>query len=99
MAHFLERTRSASDPEVLAEHLGAIHKTLGQAEKDGADCPDLWLGKEGLTQAGWDLGVALEYLELRLPELNWRAEWPGLTQILEQCRTCAAFRETRPPAA
>jgi glutathione S-transferase len=100
VAHFLERSRSGgADAGFLAEYGDVIRRTLDRMEKDLRTHPDCWLGSEGPSQAGWDLGVALEYLDLRLPDLDWRREWPGLVQALTACEKREVFRNTRPPAA
>jgi glutathione S-transferase len=99
VAHFLERIRAASDPSVLSEHESVIRKTLEQIAQDVLASPEFWQGKDGPTQAGWDLGVALDYLELRLPEMDWRSEWSDLVQVRNLCDAHPIFRDTRPPAA
>lgn len=98
VAHFLEKNRThGPDPEVLKEHRDAISAALGHVARDMERNAVLWAGSEGLTQAGWDLGVALEYLDLRMPDLEWRKLCPGLDPVLQVCRRNPIFAGTTPP--
>lgn len=85
-------------PHWAKEHAESILNTLSTL----SNAPErVWLsnapGSEGFTQAGWDLCVALEYMDLRLPELNWREKYPGFVSILERARKNSYFCETTPP--
>lgn len=42
--------------------------------------------------------VALSYLDLRFPELDWRSRHPGLVPFAERMLARASFIATRPPA-
>ncbi len=100
VAHFLERARAgAPDPEVLAEHENAIRRTLDRVESDLGRHPDFWGAGSDPTQAGWDLAVALAYLDLRMAALNWRNQHPQCSQFLEICEKNQEFQATRPPVA
>lgn len=44
------------------------------------------------------IGCALDYLDFRLPELDWRAGRPALADWAEAFAERPAMRETRPPA-
>jgi len=86
-------------PRWLKDHVESMQATLAYL----ADAPsDVWFREkscgEGLTQAAWDLCVTLEYMDLRLPELNWRVKHPAFTTILETARKNSYFCETTPPA-
>jgi glutathione S-transferase len=56
----------------------------------------LWMRGDELTQAGWDLAVALEYVEFRVPALKERANHPLLQRILDRANQSPDFRETKP---
>ena len=100
VAHFLEKNRSQdADPEVLKEHRDAILGVLAHVAGDMERSAGLWSGKEGQTQAGWDLGIALEYLDLRMPDIDWRKLFPVLSSFLQQCRQNPVFASTTPPPA
>ncbi len=85
-------------PRWLKDHAESMETTLSFL----SNAPDhIWLssetGSNGLTQAAWDLSVALEYMDLRLPELNWRSKYPSFTAILDIARKSSYFCETTPP--
>jgi glutathione S-transferase len=86
-------------PRWEKEHSDTIEATLSYLDEAPKD---VWFttepASEGLTQAAWDLCVALEYMDLRLAELNWRAKYPGFMSILEAARKNSYFCETTPPA-
>lgn len=58
----------------------------------------VWLRDGDLTQAGWDLCVALEYMDLRAPGMQWRTQYPSFVALLEIARKDSYFCETTPPA-
>jgi len=45
------------------------------------------------------VGCALSYIDLRLPELDWRARHSNLQRLDEKLATRPSFVETRPPKA
>lgn len=93
VAHYLETQRKDTQPssEWLADYRATIERTLSRLEAAS------W--NEALGQPEYDLGVALEYLDLRMPDLSWRERFPGLIPWLERCLENAHFRQTTPPPA
>ena len=86
----------APSPRWLSEHWTSICDTLDHLQKLNGS---IWTEPMGdFTQAGWDLVVALDYLDFRMKELDWRARHPHFLSLLERAKTIAAFRETRPTA-
>jgi glutathione S-transferase len=74
----LESLRPADrqDPPTLTLHQNAISRALAHAELQlGARA---WCEGNGLTLADLALVSALLYLDLRLPDLDWRGRHPGL---------------------
>jgi len=86
-------------PRWLKDHVESMQSTLSLLSRAPSST---WFTIEeksrGLTQAAWDLCVALEYMDLRLPELPWRTKFPGFIPILEKARKDVYFCETTPPA-
>jgi len=80
----------------LEEHRENIERTLKQAQ---AESLEPWMAAGQPTQAGWDLAVALDYLSLRMPVVEWRRIAPKLEPVLALCQSSPAFRETAPPAS
>lgn len=86
------RIDSQRSPEWLARWRGAILRGVVELDKE-ADA----LG------ARFDLGAiasaaALAYLDFRLPQIDWRAQAPGLSAWLEDVRSRESFAATVPPA-
>ena len=94
VSYFQEtRMHEVPSPSWAQDHLNGVHRTLRHL---GALRESLWLRSGSLTQAGWDLACALEYLEFRMPECR---DVPlALMGVLERARQNEAFRETAPRA-
>jgi glutathione S-transferase len=83
VAHHIEaHMQKPSDPAFVQDYYETLERTLKAiAELDSK----AWIDRSGsLTQAGWDLGVALEY---------------KLALVLEKCRDFQGFRDSTPPPA
>lgn len=95
---YLESLRSdpQRSPVWLEEHRENIVRTLKRAQ---AGTLDPWIATNLPTQAGWDLAVALDYLSLRMPVVEWRSLAPKLEPVLALCQDSPIYRETAPPAA
>ncbi len=97
VSRYLESLKKVQDPDTLNEYFATLERTLQKVGTGGWDA-GVWRSADGkLTQAGWDLGGALDYLDLRVPQLNWREKYPRLPEILEKCRTSQDFRQSAPP--
>ncbi|MBE5314013.1 MAG: glutathione S-transferase N-terminal domain-containing protein [Xanthomonadales bacterium] len=86
------RIESQRSPEWLARWRSAILRGVLELEKE-SDA----LGER------FDLGAiasaaALAYLDFRLPQIDWRAQAPGLSTWLEGVRGRESFATTVPPA-
>lgn len=87
------RIESQRSPEWLARWRSAILRGVVELEKEA----------EALG-ARFDLGAiasaaALAYLDFRLPQIDWRAQAPGLSAWLEGVCSRESFAATVPPAA
>ncbi len=58
-----------------------------------------WCSGEGYSLADIATGCALGYLDLRQPELDWRAQHPNLARLAEKLAKRPSFAETVPPVA
>jgi len=56
-----------------------------------------WCNGEGCTLADIAAGCALGYLDLRQPELDWRAAHPNLARLADKLAKRPSFAETQPP--
>ena len=58
-----------------------------------------WCHGTGITLADVVLGSALGYLDLRFPQINWRAAHPNLERHYTKLLQRPSFAETIPPAS
>lgn len=93
VSYFQEtRMHEVPSPAWAQDHLMTVYRTLRYLAELRSD---LWSRSGELTQAGWDLACALEYLEFRMPECR-DAIPPSLKASLELARMIPAFGETAP---
>lgn len=83
----------------LKDHTETIERALESVVTVPEEC---WISSGELTQAGWDLAVAEEYLAFRAPEIRrpesneeGRRKWGDMAALASQSRT---FRESKPRA-
>jgi hypothetical protein len=91
--------RAAPSELWTRDFYGTLEDTLLELSKIQSE----WLLKPrsdqeetSLTQLGWDLAVALEYLSFRVPHCNWVGRYPQWNQVLVQARRHSIFLETSP---
>jgi len=89
------RPADLQSTEWIARQQGKIERAL----KAMAD--DLG-GRAGCSGEGYNLadiavGCALGYLDLRMPDLNWRKLYPNLGKLFDKLSMRASFKATAPP--
>ena len=98
VAVYLEKKRApekqSSDWLVLHEKtlfrgLEALSEALGEKT---------WFLGNSMTLADVACGCMLGYLELRFPEIGWRAAHPNLAKLADKLMTRTSFKETVPVA-
>ena len=57
-----------------------------------------WCNGNHYSLADIAVGCALGWLEFRMPEFTWRADYPNLTRLMDKLHERASFRETLPKA-
>ena len=57
-----------------------------------------WCNGESYSLADIATGCALGYLDLRQPDLDWRAQYPNLARLAEKLAKRPSFADTLPPA-
>lgn len=78
----------------LDRHIAAVTRTLAELESEAAELR----GAEGsITPVEISLASALGYLDLRLPQLEWRAAHPRLAAWFENISQRPSVRATVPP--
>ncbi len=95
---FLENQRPNPSAEWNAEYLENIERTLAAVAVTSPKAPPWKISDLQLTQAGYDLIVALDYMALRLKGIDWTAKYPDLTRFLETHRVRQDIAPTAPPA-
>jgi len=69
---------------------GALH-AMSSALGDGA-----WCNGNHYSLADIAVGCALDWLELRFPDIGWRDEYPNLSRLVDKLHERTSFRETMP---
>ncbi|MBS1959083.1 MAG: glutathione S-transferase N-terminal domain-containing protein [Bdellovibrionales bacterium] len=84
----------------MGEHMSALTAALREIETLNRDLliNSGEAGPRALTQAGWDLATALEYMSLRLPRYRWSTLHPNFNAVMSIARADAKFAATVPPA-
>ena len=95
---FLEGQRAAPSSEWAQEYLDNIERTLAVIGASSLRAPPWKISDLQLTQAGYDLVIALDYMRVRLPKLDWMAKYPDLARFLEIHRVRQDLAPTSPPA-
>ncbi len=72
-------------------------ETISRARQQVLLLPrETWIREGELTQAGWDLAVAVEYLELRMKKLAMPADHPAVEEVMILARKSADFTSSTP---
>ncbi len=95
---FLEGLRQHPDPESLAEYQDAILRTLVALEDSMKNVSGHFGQGTQMTQPGWDLMVAIEYLQLRASHLGNLDRFPALKGFYRLNFDLDVLRQTHPPA-
>ena len=96
LAIFLERKRDAGgqSKDWIGRQIGKVNSGIAAAARELADreyCHGL-----SLTLGDISLACALLWLEFRLPEIQWRANYPNLKKWVEGLEAMPSFVETKP---
>jgi glutathione S-transferase len=94
VAFFQESSmHDAPSPFWMQDH----HDTILRAKERILLLPrETWILEGNLTQAGWDLAVAVEYLELRMKKLAMPATHPIIEAVMALARKSADFTSSTP---
>lgn len=91
------RVPEKQDETVIERQLIKVERGLKAMSEDMGE--NKWVVGEKFTLADIATGVALGYVELRMPEINWRETYPNLGRLYEQLMARPSFKDTVPPAA
>ena len=79
----------------IDRQLGKIDASLGFVSQRLADKP--WCIGADLTLADISVGCALDYLNFRFPQIDWRGRHANLARLVDRLGERPSFVETRPP--
>jgi glutathione S-transferase len=98
-AIFLERKRPArqQSKEWILRQRGKIDRAVAEMAAELGE--RAWCNGEGYSLADIATGCALGYLDLRFPELDWRAARPNLAALADKLANRPSFADTAPPPA
>ena len=97
VAIVMEKRRPAriQSAEWIARQQGKIDRALKAMSDDLGG--RAWCSGETFNLSDIAVGCALGFLDLRVPDLNWREPYPGLAKLFEKLSQRAPFRDTAPP--
>ncbi len=98
VALFLETQRQASSQEYKFEYEENIRRTLRAIQGQPLNQLPWKISDFQLTQAGYDLIIALEYIEIRAPWMGLREHYADLYKFLETHRKRQDLAPTAPPS-
>ncbi len=95
---FLEKKRpiAKQDPDWIRRQMAKV--TLGLKAMNDELGPQTWCTGEFFCLADIAVGCALGYLEFRFPEIEWRRDYPSLSELYDRLMQRPAFKETVPVA-
>lgn len=91
------RAPEKQDETIVARQKLKIERGLRAMAEDLGESK--WAAGDKFTLADIATGVALGYLKLRMPEIDWQTEYPNLAALYDQLRARPSFQDTEPPAA
>ncbi len=93
--HWPGRDETQRSPAWIEHQQHKIEAALVALSQGLGDRP--WFHGKQLSLADIAVGCALGYLDLRLPDLDWRTQHPALHRLDDRLAQRSSFTETRPP--
>lgn len=90
------RAEAQRSEEVVARQLQAIERGLDRFEQLATGRS--WLHGDGMSLGDIAAGVMLGFIELRLPQADWRSGRTALSALADRLFERDSFRDTLPPA-
>lgn len=90
------RPQAQQSESVVARQLQAIERGLDRLDQLATGRH--WLQGDGMSLGDISVGVMLGFLELRLPQLDWKQGRPALEMLGERLFERTSFADTIPPA-
>jgi glutathione S-transferase len=93
----MRRPAEQRSGEAVARQRGKVERALRSMSDELAG--KTWCTGEFFNLSDCAVGCCLGYLELRLPELDWRTVYPNLARLFDKLSLRPSFRDTVPPPA
>jgi glutathione S-transferase len=96
LAIVYERRRPADkqDAEWIARQSAKVDRALKAMSHDLGN--KAWCSGDSYSLSDIAVGCALGYLDLRLPEFNWRKQYTNLVKLADKLAQRPSFRDTAP---
>ncbi len=88
------RTQAERSQAWIDRQLGKIHDSLKSMSKGLSEKP--FCAGIHFSLADIAVGCALGYLDFRLPQIDWRTDYPNLQKLHDKLMLRASFAETQP---
>jgi glutathione S-transferase len=97
VAVVMEKRREPEKQDATTIERQMLKVTRGLAHMAKEMGEGKWTTGDRFTLADIAVGVALGYIDLRMPELGWRAAYPNLGRLYEQMLAKPSFKDSAPP--
>ena len=87
------RAESERSPSFIEKQIGKINRAIAEIARSLGD--NRYCCGGGITLADLAVGVALAYVDYRLPELSWRSEHAALARFADTLQQRPSFQRTR----
>jgi glutathione S-transferase len=93
----MEKRRAAGQQSVavIARQQGKIDRALAAMAEDLGTRN--WCSGDAYSLSDIAVGCSLGYLDLRLPDTNWRKAYPNLARLTDRLAQRQSFKDTAPP--
>lgn len=95
----VEKRRPAErqSPEWIARQQGKIERAVKMMSDELGS--RAWCSGDHYNLSDIAVGCALGYLEFRMPDIQWRRDYPNLVKLADKLNKRPSFRDTAPPPA
>lgn len=87
------RVENERSPSFIQKQIGKIDRGIAEMARLLGD--NRYCNGNAITLADLAVGVALAYVDYRLPELSWRSEHPALARVADALQERPSFQRTR----
>lgn len=90
------RPEALRSEDVVARQLQKVERGLDRLEQLAVGRS--WLHGDAISLGDISVGVMIGFIELRLPQLDWKSGRPSLVSLIDRLFERPSFRDTVPPA-